>query len=29
MTQTYWFEKYVTEASRKRINLIKNRMVQK
>lgn len=29
MTQTHWFEKYVTEAHRHRNNLIKNRMVQR
>jgi hypothetical protein len=29
MTQTQWFEKYVTEANRKRNNLIKNHMVQR
>ncbi|WPU63781.1 hypothetical protein [Peredibacter starrii] len=29
LTQTYWFEKYVTEASRMRNNFIKNKMVQR
>lgn len=29
MTQTLWFEKYVSEAQRMRSNLIKNRMVQR
>lgn len=29
MTQTHWFEKYVSEAHRMRSNLIKNRMVQR
>lgn len=29
MTQTHWFERYVTEAHRHRNNLIKNRMVQR
>jgi hypothetical protein len=29
MTQTHWFEKYVSEAQRMRSNLIKNRMVQR
>lgn len=29
MTQTHWFEKYVSEAHRMRGNLIKNRMVQR
>ena len=29
MTQTHWFEKYVSEAQRMRSNLIKNHMVQR
>lgn len=29
MTQTHWFERYVSEAQRHRNNLIKNRMVQR
>ena len=29
MTQTHWFERYVNEAHRMRVNLIKNRMVQR
>ncbi|MBA2404432.1 MAG: hypothetical protein H0V66_06650 [Bdellovibrionales bacterium] len=29
MTQTHWFERYVSEAHRMRSNLIKNRMVQR
>lgn len=29
MTQTHWFEKYVTEAQRQRNNLIKNQMVKR
>lgn len=29
LTQTHWFEKYVTEASRLRNNFIKNKMVQR
>ena len=29
LTQTHWFENYVTEASRMRNNFIKNKMVRR